>query len=291
MMKKILLALVLQSLSNAHAVPKEECFPFETLPATMELQAREFLLQALDQEALFTLAGNLKPWSTFGPTYVETENSVNDLKTTRALLSRFTCGKNLSAHLHQYAPHTNGESFFQAYILHEPTAALRIQKHSDFFRRIEVYPFNDQLPALLQKIEYAPRYHRFEGYGHLFGYPASAVQFFVQAEKFHDETGQFVPREFISIPTHQADSGSFVWAVPVGHQRNEEEKRIQENAAAILARYRLLRAKWIKAVDHESEGPRSLELIREWYHNGHGDYAPEYANTSDSASAAPGSPK
>jgi hypothetical protein len=103
------------------------------------------------------------------------------------------------------------------------------------------------------------------------------VDFFVKAAEIEDQTGEFVPREFINVPTFASPSGHFVWAVPVGHQETAEETAIRTTASRILARYRDQRRKWIDTVGSPSASPQSLELIREWFHDGEGDYSPEHA--------------
>lgn len=42
---------------------RAECFPFEKLSAAQRIKAEELLLKALDSEALYTIAGGLKPMS------------------------------------------------------------------------------------------------------------------------------------------------------------------------------------------------------------------------------------
>jgi len=40
-----------------------DCFPFERLPSALQPKAEALLLKALDGEALYTIAGGLKPMS------------------------------------------------------------------------------------------------------------------------------------------------------------------------------------------------------------------------------------
>jgi hypothetical protein len=48
---------------SAQTVPRSECFPFERLAPEMRERAEALLLKALDSEALYTIAGDLKPMS------------------------------------------------------------------------------------------------------------------------------------------------------------------------------------------------------------------------------------
>lgn len=59
------LALALTFLSTIYAqgVQRTECFPFERLSGDQRKAAEELLLKALDEEALYTIVGGLKPMS------------------------------------------------------------------------------------------------------------------------------------------------------------------------------------------------------------------------------------
>jgi len=49
--------------AQAQGVSRGECFPFEKMPAEQRKAADELLLKALDEEALYTIVGGLKPMS------------------------------------------------------------------------------------------------------------------------------------------------------------------------------------------------------------------------------------
>jgi hypothetical protein len=61
----VVLLFILTSLTSAQAqsVSRNECFPFERLPPDQRKAAEELLLKALDEEALYTIVGGLKPMS------------------------------------------------------------------------------------------------------------------------------------------------------------------------------------------------------------------------------------
>jgi hypothetical protein len=268
---------------STFAVPQAECFPFERLEPRLQARARRLLLAALDREALFTLVGPVKPWSTCGemltipadpPDHAHSEASVADLT---SVLSAFRCGEDIEGQVHFYAYPHGGVRFAEPYVMKRSLARKMITEHSDFFRGIGVTHDNPSLPGLLLNVEQAGRYDRFRGYGLFFGYPSSAVDFFVSAAKTEDQTGEFVAREFMSIQTFSSQNGQFVWAVPVGHQETSEETAIRWTAQSILDRYRSLRTEWIENSDEPTDSPKSLELIREWFHDGNGDYSPEHA--------------
>ena len=89
-------------------------------------------------------------------------------------------------------------------------------------------------------VDRMPRADRWRGYGHLFGYPDDAVEFFVEAGLAAADGGEVGPgkdREFIQIPTQVAKSGRFTYAVPLGHVPTPVDLALAEAAAPILAAY------------------------------------------------------
>ena len=89
-------------------------------------------------------------------------------------------------------------------------------------------------------VDRMPRADRWRGYGHLFGYPDDAVDFFVEAGLANDdgrEVGPGKDREFVQIPTHVAESGRFTYAVPMDHEPTDADRALAERAALILAAY------------------------------------------------------
>ena len=57
--------------ASRSGVPRAECFPAANLPAELRAKSEEMLLRALDNEALYTLVGGLKPMSTVGSTFAK----------------------------------------------------------------------------------------------------------------------------------------------------------------------------------------------------------------------------
>jgi len=265
------------------AVPRADCFPFERLEPRLQAKARRLLLAALDREALFSLVGTLKPWSSCGETLTtpaqptDHPRPVADIVDLNSILATFHCGDDIEGAVHIYDQAHGSVRYAEPFVMKRSLARQKIAEHFNFFRAIGATHDNPSLPGLLRQIEQASRYARFRAYGLLFGYPSLAVDFFVSAAENKDRTGEFVAREFINIPTFSSQSGHFVWAVPVGHQETTEETAIRSTAYLILERYRRLRRTLIEGESESTESPKSLELIREWFHDGNGDYSPDHA--------------
>ena len=88
--------------------------------------------------------------------------------------------------------------------------------------------------VVITVVENAEKYRRFEGYGYLFGYPQYAVDFFVEAARSQDETGEFVSRSFYQMPVYSGQSGRFVYAIPENAEPKPEDLTIRKEAEIIL---------------------------------------------------------
>jgi hypothetical protein len=131
---------------------------------------------------------------------------------------------------------------------------------------------------VLMAVEYERSSARNGGYGFLFGYPENAVRFFVESVDHEEWTGEFVERDFYSVPTFSRPTNGFVWAVPKGYAETENDRNIKRRALAVLEEYKSRRARYI------GEGkPGVVALLRDWFDNGHGKYSPRFAKVSSQA--------
>jgi hypothetical protein len=262
------LALVLLALPAlaVSGVPRDQCFPIERLPAEFRPRAEELLLQAMDREALFTIVGGLKPVSSgWLSTRIEvTKPDIESLERDRRILETFHSGGELVATLQPFWRVYEETRYLDGYFVHRPSLRETIRRHRDYFGFYGLTESSHPIQTIMA-VEYDPSPQRERGYGYLFGYPDYAVDFFVRSGFEQRRTGQLVPRDFISIPVFERETNRFVYAVPKGHEMNDEDRRLRERAAPILAMYRELRPKYI------GEGkPGIVQLIRDWFDDGSG---------------------
>ena len=250
----------------------DECFPFEQLPPSLQTRAEMLLLTALDREALYTIAADIKPMSSgfVSLSYPATEPPA-ELDELRQIFAAWTCTPELSAGLQVFHQTYDGVAYADGVVFHTPRVAGVVEQFSEVFAAIGVAG-DDPAMVIVDAVDADPTNNRFRGYGHLFGYPAHAVDFFVEAEEQEAMTGEFVERDFIHIPTFEADEGRFVYAVPKGHQENEDDAALRARAAPVLTRYKQLRAEAI------GDGkPGVLQLVRTWFDDGDGNCSPRHA--------------
>ncbi len=276
------LLLPLLALSPVVALPAQtgvrvqdaSCFAVETLDARTRVVAEAMLVGAADGEGLYTLVDGLKPVSSdFAEvTYTVAPDTdrvaLDSLTLLRRAAAALRCGP-VAFTVVDFAatyPRTDGTRYRVAstYVVHRESVARMIAAQQAFWDSLGV---TTATPAesVLAIVERAPRTARWRGYGHLFGYPDTAVAFFVAAGRAQDSTGTFVPRDFRRVETFRkfaARDGepptlsSFVYAVPKGAAESPEDRALVEAAAPILARYRAARGDGSAAV--------ALALWRAW---------------------------
>lgn len=254
------------------------CFPIETLPDSDRVVADRILLEMSDREGLYTLADGLKPVS----------SDVRDLQLRIAprldtlalrqldrlwrVAGALHCG-DIGVFVQVFTSTFTGRDssvMRSASLVVYHRAALRalIGKQRAFFGRLGVTEFTDP-QSVVAAVENAPRAERWRGYGHLFGYPDEAVDFFVRAGVEGDSTRQLVPRDFRRVETVRKYpatqdgppvNATFVYAVPKGADESAGDRALRTAAAPRYQRYLELRSRFIRP---DSTG--AAALWRAWH--------------------------
>ena len=96
-------------------------------------------------------------------------------------------------------------------------------------------------------VEYESKWDRNRAYGYLFGYPAHAVDFFVEAQKIQDSSPdkKFVTRDFFPIPVFVKEKGYFTYATPKGYKPVEVDNNLLKAATQTLEKYKSVRGKYV----------------------------------------------
>lgn len=124
-----------------------------------ELAART-MLAALDCEALFTIAGGLKPVSEgFWRTKIDIRQpQLDEIADTRRVLASWR-NDELWADIHVLDQEHEGKRFALAWVAHRESLANRVREHRDFFAPYGLMP--DTHPAeILAVVERMPRADR-----------------------------------------------------------------------------------------------------------------------------------
>jgi hypothetical protein len=252
--------------SASSASQASSCFPFEQLSPVLQEKADAMLLRALDGEALYTIAGGLKPMSS-GFVSASIKVDAPDLaaaEEARQILALFTCGPDIVAGMHHFANVFQGTRAIEAVVFHRGSLRTLLEKKRAFFAPYGLSPSSDPMEVVMA-VEYDPTVARLRGYGYLFGYPDHAVDFFATAaqtqrdEEAKTGKGTLVPRDFFNLPTARGEN-RFVYAVPKGHDPNAEDQALRVAAEKIYADYAARRARHITG-----DSPAGVRaLVREW---------------------------
>lgn len=197
---------------------------------------------ALDGEALYTLAGGLKPMSQ-GIWQGQVVLDAPDLGEVRAVRAALAPWRNdeLWADVAVFSTPYAGKRAAIAYVMHRQAVADVVAQHQAFFAPYGIAV--DTHPAeVAAVVERMPELDRHRGLGLLFGYPLPAIEFFVTASASAKATGEQVPRRFVQIPTFAHATGRFVYAVPADAPESAADRELAARAAVVLARCRELRA-------------------------------------------------
>jgi hypothetical protein len=245
-------------------MPKEE----------IAILADSVLQQALDREGLYTIASDLKPISTIFHLYLDlakdslmidgqaevVANAHRDLLKLKRIQEAIQTLKNDSVgfYVGPFALAQGQTRVVQIMVYKKRVVAETVDRYQSFFGQFGLTPLSDP-QVIIHQIENASFLDRYRGYGYLFGYPAHAVDFFVEAGRTQREGGDFVERDFFQIPVHVAESGHFVYAVPKGYEAQSQDLKIRAAAAAVLERYNEKRPLF------EKNGRLyTLELLKAW---------------------------
>jgi hypothetical protein len=248
----------------------------DQLAAPERALADSLLAAGLDNEALFTLAGPLKPMSGITTLRLSTARTAAVREGDRAAtdpaapdLARMARYQETANALRcgpvrflvvPFRAVQEGVRVVQISVVDEELLARILRRDLTFWGQWGFVPGSDAA-VVATMIEGEGPYDRFRGYGYLFGYPEHAVHFFVEAARKGDERGELVERDFFQIPVHTADKGHFVYAVPKGYAPADVDEQLRADAARLLADYRERRPRYTNP-----DGTlRAVELLRDWY--------------------------
>ena len=208
--------------------------------ASAAIDAFSLLQTAADHEALYTLAGGLKPMSTgiWRGSFAVDDPVLADLRDARAALALLR-NDTWYADVQVFDNIHDGERSVHAFVVHRAAMARMIERFEVFWNPWGITPCTHP-SEVVAVVDRMPRADRWRGYGYLFGYPADAVEFFVEAGLAAEDDREIGPgkdRRFIQIPTFAAETGRFTYAVPADHVPTAADEALTGEASRILAAY------------------------------------------------------
>ncbi len=217
-----------------------------------EIDSYSLLLEAADHEALYTLAGGLKPMSTgiWNGSFSVEHPDLGELMAVRASLAPLR-NDLWYADVQVFDNIHEGERSMHAFVVHRAALARMIERFESFWSPYGITPCTHP-SEIVAVVDRMPKADRWRGYGYLFGYPADAVDFFVEAGLAAEdgrEVGGGKDRQFIQIPTFAEDNGRFTYAAPLDHVRTEADEALARTSSSILLSYSAHRGRLHDAED------------------------------------------
>lgn len=251
-------------------------------PALSDAEQRlvdSVLQYGLENEALFTLLGNVKPMSSL---VMYTFPIANDDSTKRLdgnILNRAEHGKyldriefiqrafnkvnlpDLKFILVPYVSNMDNKRNIQLSVVRISSLDSLLKAKENFYGQLGLVPGADPV-VVATAIEGSGNYERWRGYGYLFGYPDYAVDFYNKASYTREKTGEFVNRKFFRIPTYSRVEGNFVYAYPDNHTLTADvDSAIYNKSMSILNKYREIRKNYL----NPDSTVRAYKLLQDYY--------------------------
>ena len=217
--------------ARAQALFPSECFPIERLPAALRPRAEEVLLKLLDSEGLYTVIGGMKPMSGgfVSLSFSVEKPDTGKIEELRQILAALRCGESLRCDLLVFHAVNSGNRYAEAVVFSRPAVAMLTRTFESYFAPLGATPSTDPLELALT-VEHLEGSPRNRGLGYLYGYPKSAVDFFVAGQEEYAQTKKITPRDFRQIPTFGRETGSFVYAVPKGAPETDEDRQLKSKS-------------------------------------------------------------
>ena len=223
--------------------------------------ADSVLAYALDNEALYTLADTLKPLSSVkflrfavakdstqldgDIDIVKNDSFIHKIEAYQKVCNALSKNDWLFVLVPFQRTEKNVRNM-EIYVIRKSVFARKMQQFQSFFGQWGFTPSTNP-SVVLSVIEYEPKWDRNRAYGYLFGYPAHAVDFFVEASKtqFADISKKLVPRNFFEIPVFAGEKGHFTYAIPKSYIPTNIDSSIYTNAINTLNKYKNTRSQYL----------------------------------------------
>lgn len=246
--------------------------------------ANELLAYGLEHEALYTLLDTLKPISSLGyslsyPLAKDSlmkdgdkavvqigtdsiDKALHELEQWNNITSALS-NEQLTFLLIPYKMPWNGDRNLQLLVVRNDIFSDLLSQKAEFFGQWG-FTQNADPSTVLTAVEFESRNDRFRAYGYLFGYPEHAVDFFVEASISEEETGEFVTRNFFSMPVAVGKTGYFTYATPKGYEPDERDSSIYYAAESTLGKYIELKESYTE----EKGKLNAIRLISDYWQKG-----------------------
>lgn len=280
-MKKILYPILVSVFLIACVSTKNT--PLSNDSDALSLQERNMidsiLQRGLDNEALFTLLGDLKPMSTLTTFTFPIANTDSAKRISGNVLNRSEHGKfldriqtiqravnkldipDLQFVMIPYVSAKGNRRIIQLSVVRVSLLNKVLKEKESFYGQFGLVPDADPV-VVLTTIEANEKFARWRGYGYLFGYPDYAVDFYNEAAIESEKVGKPISRNIFRIPTYNPKYSNYAYAYPIDHTPSAiVDSVLYHKAEVILKEYKTIRNNYLNA----DSTLQSYKLLEDYY--------------------------
>ncbi|MBB4035344.1 hypothetical protein GGR21_001233 [Dysgonomonas hofstadii] len=233
----------------------------------------------LDNEALFTLLGDIKPMSSLVTFTFPVANTDSAKRVDGNVLNRSTHGMyldrmqtiqeavnklnipDLQFIMVPYISSRGNKRTIQLSVVRKSSLDKLLKEKESFYGQFGLVPGTDPV-VVVTAIEGNGKFERWRGYGYLFGYPDYAVDFFNQAAIDSEKQGETAKRNAFRIPTYNPKYSNFVYTYPIDHVPTADvDSVLYHRSVKILEEYKNIRNNYLNA----DSSVQSYRLLRDYY--------------------------
>jgi len=224
-----------------------------------------------NEAALYTLLGSIKPVSDLANFHfdntnggnVQTRSGIDYLDRLRTIQKALNLIQlpDVEVVIRPFQPsrYVPNRRSFKVFAIRISSLDSLLKAKENFFGQFGFVPGSDPADVVVSIFEHSDRSKQFRGLGYLYGYPDYAVDFFVEAFKIQESTGQFVERNFFHIPNY-GKSIAFVYAYPKDATPTlVVDSALYYRANSVLEHYRKIRP----AYANDDDTVRAYEMLKD----------------------------
>jgi len=237
------------------------------------------LQYGLENEALYTLMGDIKPMSSLVTFTFPIANADSTKKISGNVLNRDVHGlyldrisiiqkainkisiPDLQFIMVPYLSAQGKRRIIQLSVVRKSSLDKLLKEKENFYGQFGLVPGTDPV-VVVTSIEGNDKYERWRGYGYLFGYPDYAVDFFNNAAEESKKAGKLVERNPFRIPTYNPRHSNFVYVYPKDYTPTADvDSVLYYKATGILKEYKNIRNNYLNS----DSTVQAYKLLKDYY--------------------------
>lgn len=249
------------------------------LTASERSMIDSILQRGLDNEALYTLIGDLKPMSTISTFTFPIANTDSAKAISGDVLNREDHGRfldrlqtiqrvvnklnipDLEFVMVPYISAKGNRRIIQLSVIRVSSLNKLLKEKESFYGQFGLVP-GTHPTVVVTAIEGNDKFARWRGYGYLFGYPDYAVDFYNEAAIESEKVGKPIERNIFRIPTYNPKFSNYAYAYPKSSVPTlEVDSALYNKASDVLNEYKNIRNNYLNS----DSTLQSYKLLQDYY--------------------------